>query len=65
MNEPAHVRLERARLMQDWWTGLDEGYHADANLLPAFWSKPLNRLTARERGYFFGRELRIHEGDTP
>jgi hypothetical protein len=38
-----------------------DGYSADANILPEFFNKPYLNLTAYQRGYVYGRELRIRE----
>jgi hypothetical protein len=38
-----------------------EGYSQDANILPAFFHKPYINLSPFERGYIYGRELRIRE----
>jgi len=57
-----NIQRELDRLKAEYAAGLEEGYDADPNRLPAFWhSKTLMQLTARERGFFVGRELRIEE----
>jgi hypothetical protein len=38
-----------------------DGYSADPNILPEFFSKSYINLTAYQRGYVYGRELRIRE----
>lgn len=61
MNEPASVTAERARLDAAWWEGADAGYHS-VEPLPAWWfDTPPARMTKRQRGYFFGKELRDSE----
>jgi hypothetical protein len=65
MIENAYVQAERKRQMQQWWDGMDEGYRNATQPLPEWYSKPYIQFTARERGYVFGRELRLHEGDDP
>lgn len=57
----AHVQIELERLAGERLTGEREGYEADPNILPAFFNKQVVNLTARERGYWFGRELRLME----
>lgn len=64
MIENTHVRAETERLQAEFNAGMDEGY--DKALLPLpgwYFEKTLTMLTARERGYFFGRELRLQESD--
>ncbi|MCC6454175.1 MAG: hypothetical protein IT328_04480 [Caldilineaceae bacterium] len=59
----AHVATELAHLAAEWEAGMVEGYDANANRMPAFcFDRPYANLTARQRGYVFGRELRIQEG---
>lgn len=42
--------------------GLVEGYEADPNRLPVWWStKTLLQLTNRQRAYFVGREVRLND----
>lgn len=59
----AHVNGELKRLAAERAAGELEGYEADPNVLPAFFGKQVINLTARERGYWFGRELRIMENN--
>jgi hypothetical protein len=62
MIENATVRAERERLEQEWLEGADEGYHANVNTLPPWWFLLApGDMTRRQRGYFFGRELRLSE----
>ncbi len=62
MIENAAVQNERARLANEWLEGADEGYHANVNALPEFWfTQTPARMTAWQRGYFFGRELKMSE----
>lgn len=57
----AHVNGELERLEAEWDAGVDEGYSANPNQLPEFFHKPYINLTRRQRGYIFGRELRLQE----
>lgn len=57
----AHVREEIARLKREFDEGVSDGYDANPNVLPDFYSKPVKMLTARERGYFLGRTLKEWE----
>lgn len=60
--ENASVTAERARLKAERLAGMQEGFAANPNILPDWYSnKTLVNLTARQRGYFVGRELRIEE----
>ena len=60
--ESASVRAERARLDSEYEAGFWEGYEASPQTLPAFWfTKAPGHMTARQRGYFFGREVRRTE----
>ena len=62
--ENASVRAERERLAQQFDDGVDEGYEANPNELPEWWFKlPPGRMTARQRGFFFGRELKRQEAE--
>lgn len=56
-----NVQKELKHLEEEWQAGIDEGYSQNPNVLPEWFSKPYIRLTAKERGYIFGRELRIHD----
>lgn len=58
----AHVQTQLERLRSEYEEGMDEGYSANPNQLPAWWhTKTLVQLSARERGYFCGREVRLAE----
>lgn len=59
----AHVREEIARLKREFDEGVSDGYDANANAMPDFYSKPYKMLTARERGYIFGRMLKEWEAE--
>ena len=61
MKENLAIQTERKRLADEYWAGMDEGYDANPNTLPEFFWKPYVNFTARQRGYAFGRELRIQE----
>ena len=61
MRVNAHVLTELKRLTAEREAGELEGYNADVNKLPEFFYQPYVRLTARQRGYIFGRELRLLE----
>jgi hypothetical protein len=62
MIENAHVQTARAQTLSEYEQGFWEGYEVNLNLLPAwYFEKPLYRLTARQRGYWFGREIRLSE----
>ena len=61
MQENAHVKSERARLADEWDRGIHDGYETNPNPLPAFFSKPYKEMTAYERAYIFGREVKIAE----
>jgi hypothetical protein len=66
MNENATVQAQRARLRDARLEGTDEGYHSANTPLPAWWfTTAPGHMTARQRGYFFGRLLREDEEDTP
>lgn len=56
-----HVQSELDRQAREWEEGEAEGYAADPNILPAFFSKPYSQLYGRQRAYIFGRELRLQE----
>jgi hypothetical protein len=57
----AHVQQEIARLKAEYESGIDEGYSANPNELPDFFLQPYTQLHARQRGYIFGRELKVQE----
>lgn len=60
-----NVTKELQHLEEEWQAGIDEGYSQNPNTLPEwFFRKPVSMLTARERGYVFGRELKIHDKET-
>jgi hypothetical protein len=62
MIETEAQRVERAWLQNEADEGMVEGYESNLNELPAFYyEQTLYKLTARQRGFFFGRELRIHD----
>ena len=62
MKVNAHVQGETDRLDTEYNAGVEAGYEANPNQLPEFYySKPIYLLTARERGYFFGREIKLQE----
>jgi hypothetical protein len=61
MRVNAHVLTELKRLAAEREAGELEGYSADVNQLPEFFAQPYIRLTARQRGFIFGRELRLQE----
>lgn len=61
MKPNAHIQSELARQAKEWEEGEAEGYSADPNTLPAFFSKPYVHLFTRQRAYIFGRELRLQE----
>jgi hypothetical protein len=56
-----HVQQEIARLKAEYEAGIDEGYSASLNELPEFFLLPYTQLYARQRGYIFGRELKMQE----
>lgn len=58
----ANVQSELAHLAAEKEAGIREGFAANVDALPAFYfDKPIAKLTARERGYFIGREFRLEE----
>lgn len=60
----AHVLTELERLQAEWDAGMVEGYAANVNMTPAWWhDTPPHRMTRRQRGYFFGRTVRLIERD--
>ena len=63
MSEPAHVTAERARLAAQKLAGAVDGYHHAGSPQPSFFNKPVNRLTAYERGYVYGVWLHEFEQD--
>jgi hypothetical protein len=62
MIETEAQRVERAWLQNEADEGMVEGYESDLNVLPEwYFVQPLYKLTARQRGYWFGRELRVKD----
>lgn len=60
--ENATVTAERARLANEFEAGQQEGFDAPADMLPVwYFDKPVVRLTARQRGYVFGKLLKEWE----
>lgn len=59
--ENATVTVERARQREERDEGLVEGYEANPNILPVFFFMPYSNLTARQRAYIFGREIKLME----
>lgn len=60
--ENAHVRAETERLRHEFDEGMVEGYDAGVNAIPDWWFRvPVGNLTARQRGYFCGRQARLIE----
>lgn len=58
--ENAHVQAETERLRNEEEEGMAEGYDAPPNTLPGWWfSVPVGNLTARQRGYLFGKLTRM------
>ena len=57
----AHVKQELERLEREFDEVVSDGYDAHVNELPDFYSKPYKLLTARQRGYIFGRTLKAWE----
>lgn len=62
MIENAHIRAERAHILSEYEQGFWEGYEANINQLPEWYFRlAVVRLTARQRGYWLGREIRLIE----
>lgn len=61
MKESPVIQTERARLQVEWDKGCEEGYYADPNNIPDFFGKPYFSCTPRQRGYIFGREIRLQD----
>lgn len=60
MRPNTNVQRELDRLKEEYELGLSDGYDANPNQPPEwFFTKTLSALTARERGFFVGRELRL------
>jgi hypothetical protein len=57
----AHVQAELDRLRDEWDRGAVDGYEADPNRTPAWFTLGYHLLYAYQRGYLWGRELRIRE----
>jgi hypothetical protein len=56
-------RKEREWIENEFDEGILEGYESNLNAPPLwFHNLPVSMLTARQRGYWFGRETRIQEG---
>lgn len=65
MIENHRVQAERQRLRDAFSDGMAEGYYDAAKPLPSwYFDRPLARLTARERGWWYGRETRTQEEET-
>lgn len=56
-----NTRQEEERIAATYDEGLVEGYEANVNVLPEFYFKPYYMLTARQRAYIFGREVRLND----
>lgn len=57
-----HTKTEQEATATAYDEGMVAGYDADPNHLPDWWfSKAPGYLTARQRGYWFGRETRMLE----
>jgi hypothetical protein len=63
MSENAQVKAERLRQQREWEAGVDEGYEATGPLPNWMFTLAPAMLTARQQGYWFGRQLRQHEKD--
>jgi hypothetical protein len=62
MNETEAQRKEQEWIENEYDEGCLEGYEADPNKLPSWWYDTVPaRLTARQRGYWYGREIKVQE----
>lgn len=61
MRPNAHVQTELARLRDEWDRGAVEGYETPLTTRPAFVVNRYTDMTAYQRGYLLGRELRQRE----
>lgn len=59
--ENATVTAERARLANEFEAGQQDGYAANPNPQPEWYSKPYMHMTARQRGWIFGQLLQEWE----
>lgn len=61
MKPNASVQAELARLRDEWDRGAVEGYETPLTTRPAFAINRYADMTAYQRGYLLGRELRQRE----
>lgn len=62
MRDNADVVKQKKELSDNWYEGYEAGYAANPNIPPPwYFSKVPSRLTPYERGFWWGRELRIQE----
>lgn len=64
MVKPNHsIAAELERQQEAWLAAIDEGYAANVNEVPAFLFQPIAymSMTIAQRGYIWGRELKLCE----
>jgi hypothetical protein len=62
MKENLAILAIRQEQLDKYIAGIDEGYEADPNQLPAwYWTLPPVNQSPSQRGYVFGRELKVQE----
>jgi pyridoxine/pyridoxamine 5'-phosphate oxidase len=63
--ENLSTQATKRRLQSEFDNGMADGYDAANQPLPSFYlTKKLFELTARERGFWYGRETRLQEEGT-